>query len=116
MRRIFVLSLIAISSMFSVTAQNISDNAIGLRLGDSDGLGAEVSYSDPHVPVFPQMREHHFDLSSVDLSAEVLQSYDCVLMATDHAKFDYDMILQNAELLIDTRGKFDPSKTNVVRA
>ncbi|QCE43083.1 hypothetical protein [Psychroserpens sp. NJDZ02] len=25
-------------------AQDISDNAIGLRLGDSDGFGAEVSY------------------------------------------------------------------------
>ena len=79
-------------------------------------MGAEVSYSDPHVPVFPKMREHHFDLSSVDLKADTLKSYDCVLLATDHAKFDYDMILQNAELLIDTRGKFDPSQANVVRA
>ena len=35
-------------------------------------LGAELAYSDPHVPVFPKMREHHFDLNSVELTAEKL--------------------------------------------
>ncbi|NER59508.1 nucleotide sugar dehydrogenase, partial [Pseudomonas sp. MAFF212428] len=39
-------------------------------------LGAVVHYSDPHVPVFPKMREHHFDLSSVALTADVIRSYD----------------------------------------
>ena len=28
----------------ALSAQNISDNALGLRLGDSDGFGAEISY------------------------------------------------------------------------
>src|ERR1700691_4607976 len=31
-------------------------------------LGAKVAYSDPHVPAFPRMREHHFDLSSTALT------------------------------------------------
>ena len=41
------LILIAIASMGFITftsAQDIADNAIGLRLGDSDGFGAEISY------------------------------------------------------------------------
>ena len=29
-----------------------------------EAKGGTVAYSDPHVPVFPKMREHHFDLSS----------------------------------------------------
>ena len=41
----FFLSVISILGFASLTyAQDISDNAIGLRLGDSDGFGAEVSY------------------------------------------------------------------------
>jgi UDP-N-acetyl-D-glucosamine dehydrogenase len=79
-------------------------------------LGAHIAYSDPHVPVFPKMREHKFDLGSVDLNAMRVAEYDCVLLATDHDKFDYGMILQNARLLIDTRGKYQESATNVIRA
>ena len=79
-------------------------------------LGAEVSYSDPHVPVFPKMREHHFDLASIALTAESVASYDCVLLATDHDKFDYAMLLQHAQLLVDSRGKYQQGAANVIKA
>lgn len=78
--------------------------------------GAKLDYSDPHVPVFPEMREHSFDLKSVTLSPEVIASYDCVVIATDHDKFDYDMIQKNAQLIIDTRGKYRSPYSNVVKA
>ncbi len=78
--------------------------------------GAEISYSDPHVPVFPKMREHKFDLKSVPLSAELLKSYDCVVLTTDHDRFDYKLIIENAPLVIDTRGKFRDQSDNLVRA
>ncbi|MBA4741024.1 MAG: nucleotide sugar dehydrogenase, partial [Burkholderiales bacterium] len=43
-------------------------------------LGAEVHFSDPHIPVFPiDLRGHSFDLRSVELKAENVASYDCVL-------------------------------------
>src|SRR3546814_18298554 len=38
--------------------------------------GAEVSYSDPHVPVFPETREHYFDLSTVELTRANIRSED----------------------------------------
>ncbi len=44
MKKLFLLSLTLIGLSFSVNAQEISENAIGLRLGDSDAFGAEVSY------------------------------------------------------------------------
>jgi len=78
--------------------------------------GAILDYSDPHVLVFPKMREHNFDMSSVTLSAEVVAKYDCVVLTTDHDKFDYDLILQNSKLLVDTRGKFRKAAKNLVRA
>lgn len=78
--------------------------------------GAHVEYSDPHVPTFPQMREHHFDLSSVPLTAESIASYDLVLLATNHDAFDYPLIQQHADLIVDTRGVYQTQFANVVRA
>ncbi|MDX1326526.1 MAG: hypothetical protein R3299_02395 [Arenibacter sp.] len=43
--KIFKLFLLLVScSWYSLSAQEISDHSIGLRLGDSDGFGAEISY------------------------------------------------------------------------
>ncbi|WDZ96589.1 nucleotide sugar dehydrogenase [Herbaspirillum sp. WKF16] len=78
--------------------------------------GAHVSYADPHVPVFPKMREHHFDLSSIELTAETIASYDVLLLATNHDAFDYELILNNAKLIIDTRGVYLSAAPNVVKA
>lgn len=79
-------------------------------------LGAEIAYSDPHVPVFPKMREHHFDLSSVRLTSETIASFDCILLATDHEKFDYSMIKAHAQLIVDSRGKYLERADNIVKA
>ncbi len=39
-----VITLALFFASFSIGAQEISDHTIGLRLGDSDGFGAEISY------------------------------------------------------------------------
>ncbi len=78
--------------------------------------GANLSYSDPHVPVFPKMREHQFDLKSVDLTPEILAGMDAVVLTTDHTKFDYDMIRANAPLIIDSRGIFREPAPHIVKA
>ena len=78
--------------------------------------GAIISYADPHVPVFPKMREHCFDLSSVEFNSETLQGYDCVIIATNHDRFDYELIQQNAKLLIDTRGVYAMPANNIIKA
>lgn len=44
MKNEFIVILILFASVFSLPAQMVSENAIGLRLGDSDGFGAEISY------------------------------------------------------------------------
>jgi UDP-N-acetyl-D-glucosamine dehydrogenase len=78
--------------------------------------GAEISYSDPHVPVFPSMREHHFDLESIDLSPETLAAVDCVLVATHHDAFDWDLIAVNSALIVDTRGVYKQQAGRIWRA
>jgi UDP-N-acetyl-D-glucosamine dehydrogenase len=78
--------------------------------------GAVVDYADPHVPVFPRMREHYFDLKSVELTAPNIASYDVVLLATAHSAFDYELIRQYAPLIVDTRGVYLAPLPNVVKA
>ncbi|WP_282876864.1 UDP-N-acetyl-D-glucosamine 6-dehydrogenase [Pseudomonas peli] len=81
-----------------------------------EAKGGIVAYSDPHVPVFPKMREHHFELSSEPLTAQNLASFDAVVLATDHEKFDYALIQQHARLLVDSRGKYRVPQANVIKA
>lgn len=81
-----------------------------------EAKGGIVAYTDPHVPVFPKMREHHFDLSSEAFTAENLASFDAVVLATDHDRFDYDLIKQHAKLIIDSRGKFREPADHIIKA
>ena len=78
--------------------------------------GAAVAYSDPHVPVFPKMRAHRFDLSSVKLTAESLASYDAVVLTTNHDGFDYELIKQHAKLIVDTRGVYREPAQHIIKA
>jgi UDP-N-acetyl-D-glucosamine dehydrogenase len=66
--------------------------------------GAVLSYNDPHVPKLPRMRHHRkLELTSHPLEPDFLGSQDCVLVATDHSAYDYDMIVRHSRLVIDTR-------------
>ncbi len=63
-----------------------------------------MTYSDPHVPRLPRMRRHDLPpMDSQELTAEFLAAQDCVLIATDHAQFDYEFIVRHAQLVVDTR-------------
>ncbi len=79
-------------------------------------LSASLDYSDPHVPVFPKMRRYHFDLQSIELTADTLARYDCVVLATDHDVFDYDLIRQHASLIVDSRGRYRTIAENIIKA
>ena len=81
--------------------------------------GARVSYHDPHVPSFPNMRNYKFDMNSVALDAQTLGNADCVVIVTDHEITDWDAIAQHASLVIDTRNamsKVKNPKARIVKA
>ena len=78
--------------------------------------GAVVDYSDPYVPSFPKMRRYGFDLQSIELTPESIAEFDCILIATDHDDFDYDMILEHAQLVVDTRGRYTEPRENLIKA
>ncbi len=81
--------------------------------------GADVDYNDPHVPRTLKQREHDLRMTSKKLTAAMLKSYDCVLIATDHTAYDYDWITRHARLIVDTRNATAKVKVrgkNIVKA
>ena len=69
--------------------------------------GAEVHYNDPHIPQLKPVRKYSYSLKSTELTAETLASMDCILVATDHSAYDYQFILDHADLIVDTRNAFN---------
>ena len=79
-------------------------------------LHGEVEFADPHVSRVSLPRANNLSLRSVELSAKKIASYDLVLVATDHDEFDFKTILECASLIVDTRGVYQASESNVIRA
>ncbi|MEK7849348.1 MAG: nucleotide sugar dehydrogenase [Candidatus Omnitrophota bacterium] len=74
--------------------------------------GATVSYSDPHVP---SIKEGELTMKSIKLTPELLKKSDCVVIITDHAKYDYPWIVQHANLVLDTRNAIKAKSAKVVK-
>ncbi len=69
-------------------------------IGLLDQKGSEVSYHDPYIP---HIQHDEWELTSVpDLMAAV-QAADCVVIVTNHSDYDYPAIMENAQLIFDTR-------------
>jgi UDP-N-acetyl-D-glucosamine dehydrogenase len=66
--------------------------------------GANVAYADPYVPVVHGGEwSGGYDLKAVDMTRGNIAHYDCVVIVTDHKSFDYAALLQEADLIVDTR-------------
>jgi UDP-N-acetyl-D-glucosamine dehydrogenase len=65
--------------------------------------GAKVDYNDPYIPHTHKMREHNLKMKSKPLSAKMLRGYDIVLISTDHSCYDYNWIVKNSKMVVDSR-------------
>jgi len=70
------------------------------------GMGAQLDYTDPHIPVFSGMAKLGPKLQSVEVTAESIKKYDVVVLVTNHDSFDYDLIKRHAALIVNTRGVY----------
>ena len=65
-----------------------------------------IEYSDPHIKDTILTREFRFNKKSLNLSPRNLKKFDIVILMTDHDKFDYKMIYENSQTIIDCRGRY----------
>jgi UDP-N-acetyl-D-glucosamine dehydrogenase len=62
--------------------------------------GATVSFHDPHVA---SIREDGEVREGSDLTADVVSATDAVVIVTDHRGVDYQMVMDHAGLIVDSR-------------
>ncbi len=65
--------------------------------------GALVDYHDPYIPHLRPTRHYNFDRKSIELKPKNLKAYDVVLISTNHSIFDMNFIVDNSQLVVDTR-------------
>ena len=67
--------------------------------------GADCKYFDPFVPTIRPTRKHPVltGMKSIEWCAENLLAFDAVLIATDHDGIDWDLLVEHAPLIVDTR-------------
>jgi UDP-N-acetyl-D-glucosamine dehydrogenase len=63
--------------------------------------GAEVFYNDPFFPKVGRGRKYALDMTSTPL--DDLTQYDCVMIVTDHSSYNYETIVRDSQLVVDTR-------------
>ena len=83
--------------------------------------GAAVSYHDPYITEIPPTREHAVFAArrSVPLSRAALSDFDAALICTDHDAVDYELLVEAAPLVIDTRNacaRRGLTRPNIVKA
>lgn len=63
--------------------------------------GAETEFYDPYIPSFREHGKEYHGIETID--AEIIASYDLVVITAAHTVFDYEMIQKNAKAIFDTR-------------
>jgi len=63
--------------------------------------GAIVAYNDPYFPAVGRGR--HYDLNMTNTPLKHLGQYDAVLIVTDHSSYDFGAIVEQSQLVVDTR-------------
>ena len=63
--------------------------------------GANVSYNDPFFEYVGRGRKYNLEMKNTPL--ENLGQYDCVIIVTDHSSYNFQEIVSEANLVVDTR-------------
>ena len=63
--------------------------------------GAIVAYNDPYFPTVGRGR--HYDLNMTSVPLDNLARYDAAIIVTDHSSYDYKAIVEQSQLVVDTR-------------
>jgi UDP-N-acetyl-D-glucosamine dehydrogenase len=63
--------------------------------------GANVCYNDPFFPTVGHGR--HYDLHMQNTPLDDIGQFDCVIIVTDHSDYDYQAIVRDSQLVVDTR-------------
>src|SRR3954470_15987745 len=75
-------------------------------------VGAEVSYNDPYFPTVGRGRKHNLNMTSTPI--EKVKDFDCVVIVTNHSTYDYQKIVNEAKLVVDSRNATGKIKSDKI--
>lgn len=74
--------------------------------------GAKVSYYDPLVPSISVNNANKIILKSVNISKKIIKDHDILILVADHDEMKWDLIKDNANIILDTKGYFHERNQN----
>ena len=75
-------------------------------------VGAEVSYNDPYFPTVGRGRKYNLNMTSTPM--DKVKEFDCVLIVTNHSSYDYQKIVNEAKLVVDSRNATGKIKSDKI--
>jgi UDP-N-acetyl-D-glucosamine dehydrogenase len=76
--------------------------------------GSQVYYTDKYISKVPKLRDFDIKLKSIQLNKKKIREFDIIIIVTDHDYFDYKLIMDNAKLIVDTRGVYKIKADNIL--
>jgi UDP-N-acetyl-D-glucosamine dehydrogenase len=65
--------------------------------------GAKVDYNDPYIPIIKPRREYIQFVGKKSASLDQIKEYDITIILTDHSSYDYEAIVRESKIVVDTR-------------
>jgi len=76
--------------------------------------GALVDYNDPLIPRIKQTRKYKKFAGKKSVSLEKLGQYDLVVILTDHAAYNFEAIVNQSKIIVDTRNSCGNIKSDKI--
>ena len=73
--------------------------------------GPKIDFYDPYVASF---NDKQGEIKGIELSADSLSAYDLIVILVGHSEIDYQLILQNAKMIYDTRNVYEGIESNKI--
>ena len=77
-------------------------------------LSAEVDYNDPYIPTIKPRREHKQFTGKKSTSLDEIQQYDMTVILTDHSLYDFEAIVKESKIVVDTRNACGTIQSNKI--
>lgn len=78
------------------------------------GFGAEVEFNDPYIPIVGSKREYPQFVGKKGVALENLERFDLTVILTDHSEYDYEAIVKQSKIVVDTRNACGKIKSDKI--
>ena len=76
--------------------------------------GAQVDYNDPYISFIKPRREYKQFIGEKSVALENIDQYDIAVILTDHSTYDFEKIVEQSKVVVDTRNACGAIKSNKI--